>query len=123
MEQEKGIEFLRKHIGVSYEKAKEVLIKSNNDIIEAIMMLRGKQAVFSQEVRVYVPDLKDRIIELLKQAQVIRITVRRKGRTLLVIPAWLGAVSFVLFPLVSFLTMVAALYNDVTLIVERMEQE
>jgi hypothetical protein len=122
VEQEKVIEFLRKHIGVSYERAKDVLTKSNNDIIEAIMMLRGKQAVFSQQFQVHVPDLQDRIMDLLKQAHVIRITVSRKGRTLIVIPAWLGAISFIMFPLVSFLTMVAALYNDVTLTVERMEQ-
>jgi hypothetical protein len=122
VDQEKIVEFLRKQVGVSYEKAKEALSLTNNDLIEAIILLKGKQAVLKDQWNILAPDLKDRLMELLKQAQVIRITVSRKGRKLFVIPAWLGAASFLLFPVVSLLATVGALYNEVTLTVERVEE-
>lgn len=122
MDQEKGIDFLRRHIGVSYEKAKEALTNANNDLIEAIMQLKGKQAILVEQWEVYGPDLRERLKELLHQAQVIRITIKRNGRTLWVIPAWLGAVSFILFPVISLLGTIMLLYNNVTLTVEKMAE-
>jgi hypothetical protein len=121
VDQEKVIEFLRKQIGVSYDKAKEALTQTNNDLIEAIIMLKGKKAVLTEQWNVHSPDLQKRLYGLLRQAHIIRVTVSRKGRTLFVIPAWLGAASFILFPMITLLTTAALLYNEVTLTVERID--
>jgi hypothetical protein len=121
VDQEKVIEFLRKQIGVSYEKAKDALTQTNNDLIEAIIMLKGKKVVVTEQWNVYGPDLQKHLSELLRQAHIIRVTISRKGRRLFVIPAWLGAATFILFPMITLLTTVALLYNEVSLTVERME--
>jgi predicted Zn-ribbon and HTH transcriptional regulator len=122
MEQEKVIEFLRRQAGVSYEKAKDALQHANNDIIEAIIMLKGKKAVLEEHWQVHGPEVRQKVNELLKEAKVIRITVSRKGKQLLVIPAWLGVASFVFFPIFMALTTLTLLYNDVSLTVDRMKE-
>lgn len=121
MENEKFIHFLRKRIGVSYEKAKEALTQSNNDIIEAIMQLKGKDAVVNEKVPVQGTDMKHRIMALLRESHVIRIGIVRNGRVVMVIPAWMGGASAVLFPLLTVLTWMALAYKDYTLIIDRVQ--
>lgn len=123
MEQEKVIEFLRRQVGVSYDKARDALQRANNDIIEAIIMLKGKKAVLEEQWEVYGPDVKQRVNELIHEAQVIRITLSKKGRTLFVVPAWLGVASFVMFPIVMAMATITLLYNEITLTVERVADE
>lgn len=116
------IEFLRKQIGVSYEKAREALSRANNDIIEAIIMLKGSKAVITEQWQIIGPDLQARLKALLREAHYIRITVQRGGKRLFVVPMWLGIASVALFPVITLITTLTLLYNDVSLTVERLRE-
>lgn len=111
----------------TYSQAKEALIQSSGDVIEAIIYLEGKnyntktkkkvEDVFSKDMfskdmfskdSEDLKDLTNQVKELLKKSSVIRIMIEKNGKVIVNIPLTLGVVGLALGPLYTLVGLSAA---------------
>lgn len=76
-----------------------------------------------EEIKVASNETVDKVRELIEDANVKRVTIKREGKTLLEIPLTVGvgagAAALLMNPVLSAVGALAALVSDVTLVVER----
>ena len=84
---------------------------------------RTRAGEAAEELKVASNQVVDKVRELIEDANVKRVTIKRKGETLLEIPLTVGvgagAAALLLNPVLSAVGALAALVSDVTLVVER----
>ncbi len=95
----------------------------NHEYEHIIGLIEGKPSskyeVFSIDGR----DLLQRVKQVIKQANVVRIAVVKEDKVLIVLPIAVGAVTAVLFPYITLFTLITLLYRRFTLVIERREPE
>ena len=107
---------------VRYEHAKEALIVTNGDVVDAIIFLESNMTTpkKANKVKKAVEDvlprdsedlkeLKEQVKELLKKSSVIRVLVEKNDKTIINIPLTVGVVGIALGPVVTLVGLSAAL--------------
>ncbi len=124
------IDLLRERLGVSYERANQALEETNGDVIEALIKLEkeleeNNEGTGNQGSKIHVKgqELIDRIKEIIKDGNVNKIVVKDKEKTLLEIPVTAGVVSLVLFPYITLLGGMAAMFKEYTLEIDKNSDE
>lgn len=106
----------------TYSEAKEALLQSDGDVIEAIILLESKsysskakkkvEDVFSKDMfskdSEDLKEITNQLKELLKKSSVIRIMVEKNGKVIVNIPLTLGVVGIALGPLYTLVGLSAA---------------
>ncbi|NPV90250.1 MAG: DUF4342 domain-containing protein [Firmicutes bacterium] len=116
------IDQLRQRLGIGYREAKEALDQSQGDVVAALVLIEERKRRGEQD-----PPVWGRIRTLVHKGNTTRIQLKKGDRTLLQVPATVGAlgvVGAVAFPalaVVGAAGMVAALASKCSLEVESPE--
>lgn len=98
-----NMEILKDKFGITYKEAKEVLEEHDNNLIDALIFL---EEIYSYkngcQVKSYLYNIKEKLVNLYKEGSNQRIIFSRKGKVLADIPltaAIVGSFTFVLYPI------------------------
>jgi hypothetical protein len=105
------IDLVRERTGCNYEKAKELLLNNDNDVVEAIIEFE-KENLVKEEYNVKSKNLVDKVKEIIKKGNVKRILIKEDDKVILDIPVNAGVVAIVLAPYLTILGGIVALAND-----------
>lgn len=116
---------------VSYAEAKEALVISDGDIVDAIIYLEQNKKATKVKAKAKVEEvlgkdtekIKDQLKEMLKRSNVIRIVVEKENRTIMNIPLTVGVVGLALGPLVTLVGLSAAVIGKFNIKVENEEDK
>ncbi len=93
------IDLLRERTGVSYREAKKALDEAGGDVVQALINLEegGKsfeeeENVFTGKKQVFGHELMENIKDILQRGQATKIRIKQGDRTVLEVPASVGAV-------------------------------
>ena len=103
--------------GATYAQIKEALLKTDGDVIEAIILLEGK--TFTEESNkgkktfedVFGKDseqIKEDICELIRKSNVVRIVIEKNGKIIMNIPITVGVVGVVFAPILTLIGLSAS---------------
>ena len=96
----------------TYKEAKEALIETDGDVIEAIIKIEsktGKKEKLSGTIDHVTTELVDKLKSLLEKGDVNRITVEKNGKTVMDIPVTAGIVGAVVFAPAVITSLIVAL--------------
>lgn len=114
------IDLLRERTGVSYREAKEILEKTNGNVLDALIELEGKkQTKWTEEFSVKSTEVIDKVKELLHEGNINRIRVKSDGKVLVEIPVALGAIGAIALPQLAALGVLVAVFKRCTIEVVR----
>ena len=76
---------------VTYKQAKEALIKTDGDVLEAIILIENSEEAsafdgFEKKFTVETEKVRDQLADLLKQATLVRVVVEKDSKIMLNIP-------------------------------------
>ena len=102
--------------GATYAEVREALIKSDGDVIDAIILLQenstekeNKNKKTFEEVFGKDSDkIKEEITELLRKSNVIRIVIEKNGKIIMNIPITVGVVGVVFAPILTLIGLSAS---------------
>ena len=102
--------------GATYAEVREALIKSDGDVIDAIILLQenstekeNKNKKTFEEVFGKDSDkIKEEITELLRKSNVIRIVIEKNGKIIMKIPITVGVVGVVFAPILTLIGLSAS---------------
>ena len=102
--------------GATYAEVREALIKSDGDVIDAIILLQenstekeNKNKKTFEEVFGKDSDkIKEEITELLRKSNVIRIVIEKNGKIIMNIPITIGVVGVVFAPILTLIGLSAS---------------
>jgi len=127
MEELDKIDLIRERMNISYERAKQVLDEVNGDVVQALINLEKEQKSKGfddrNNIRVKGEELVNKLKEVIKEGNISKITVKNEDKTLIEIPVTAGVVSLVLFPYLTVLAGMAAMYKEYKLEIERENEE
>ncbi len=119
---EKIDEIISRMPHIRYEQAKEALVKSSGDVLDAIIYLesskpnksKNMKEVFEESLSKDSEDLKvikEQALELIKRSSVIRVIVEKNSKVILNIPLTVGVVGIALGPVFALVGVSAALIS------------
>lgn len=95
--------------GVSYKEAKEALVRSNGDVVDAIIDIEENIGVELETAEAKTRTaITEKIKELIKKGNVSKITVKKDGEIILNLPVNVGIIGAVVAPWVSVAAVIAA---------------
>ena len=102
--------------GATYAEVREALIKSDGDVIDAIILLQenstekeNKNKKTFEEVFGKDSDkIKEEITELLRKSNVLRIVIEKNGKIIMNIPITVGVVGVVFAPILTLIGLSAS---------------
>lgn len=104
--------------GATYAEVREALIKSDGDVIDAIILLQENSTEKEKENKnkktfeeVFGKDsdkIKEEITELLRKSNVIRIVIEKNGKIIINIPITVGVVGVVFAPILTLIGLSAS---------------
>ncbi|OPJ57000.1 DUF4342 domain-containing protein [Alkalithermobacter paradoxus] len=97
---------------VSYAEAKEALINSNGDVIEALIYLEKKNKKVFKGINEKGNELIDKLREALKRGNITRVILEREGDVILNLPVSVGAIGLVIAPVASIIGVSAAMVTN-----------
>ena len=97
---------------VTYKQAKEALIKTDGDVLEAIILIENSEEAsaydgFEKKFTVETEKVRDQLADLLKQATLVRVVVEKDSKIMLNIPLGIGVVGVAVMPIVTLLGLYA----------------
>ena len=101
---------------VTYKQAKEALIKTDGDVLEAIILIENSEEAsafdgFEKKFTVETEKVRDQLADLLKQATLVRVVVEKDSKIMLNIPLGIGVVGVAVMPIVTLLGLSAAMLS------------
>lgn len=122
------IDEIRKRIpSVSYTDARQALLDTNEDVLEAIILLESKNPLGNKtkQAKKVMEDVfsKDgeEIKEFIKKCNVVRIIVEKNNKTIMNIPVTVGVVGLALGPLVTLTGLTIAVLGKCHIKIENEE--
>ena len=102
--------------GATYAEVREALIKSDGDVIDAIILLQENSTekenknkkTFEEEFGKDSDKIKEEITELLRKSNVIRIVIEKNGKIIMNIPITVGVVGVVFAPILTLIGLSAS---------------
>ncbi|HLV08655.1 MAG TPA: DUF4342 domain-containing protein [Halanaerobiales bacterium] len=125
MEELEKIDLIRERLGVSYEKAYSTLQETNGDVVEALIKLEKEKGITQDEnidverLQVKGQEIINKLREIVKEGNVNKIVVKNNEKTLVEIPVTAGIIGGVLFPYLTMVAGMAAMYKEYTLEIAR----
>lgn len=100
--------------GATYAQVKEALIKSNGDVVDAIILLQDNDINQNEESSnskktfedIFGKDseqMKEDISELIRKSNVVRIVIEKNGKIIMNVPITAGVVGVVFAPMLSLI--------------------
>ncbi len=96
----------------TYKEAKEVLLETEGDVIEAIILLEskgGRKERVAESFDSVTTDLTDKLKKLLEKGDVNRITIEKNDKVIMDIPVTAGIVGAVIFAPAVITSLIVAL--------------
>jgi hypothetical protein len=121
------VDIIRARFPISYREAYDVLERNGHNVVRALMELedaKKEPSVIEQiEERFFVMghELADKLRELVQRGQKTKIRVVRDGQTVMTLPAAVGAVGALFFPMLTVFATVAAMTQKYEIIVDKRE--
>ncbi|KXZ39692.1 protein of unknown function [Alkalithermobacter thermoalcaliphilus JW-YL-7 = DSM 7308] len=99
---------------VGYAEAKEALVNSNGDVIEALIYLEKKNKKVFKNLNLNEKgnELIERLREALKKGNITRVIIEREGDIILNLPVSVGAIGLVMAPVASIIGVSAAMVTN-----------
>ncbi|ASS76080.1 hypothetical protein CIG75_14695 [Tumebacillus algifaecis] len=123
------VDILRKRFQISYREAYDVLQQSGGNVVQACIDLENRTAdtgvagQLEERIQVMGKDLVEKIQDIVKTGQASMIRVIRGGKTVLTIPAAVGAVGALIFPYLAVVGTAAAVAARYEIVIDkRMKQ-
>lgn len=114
------IDLVRDRTGLSYKDARDLLERSQGNVIEALIESESKkQTRWTEEFSVRSSEVIEKVKEILRAGNVNKIRVKNEGQTLVEIPIALGAIGAVALPSIAALGVMVALFKRCTIEVVR----
>ncbi|CUH94168.1 putative membrane protein [Propionispora sp. 2/2-37] len=114
------IDILRERTGASYSQAKEALVSSRGDVLEALIALEKQQKnTWTEEFSLRSTEVIDKVKELIHEGNVNSIRVKHENKVLVDIPVGLGALGAVFLPQLAALGVLVAVFKRCTIEVIR----
>lgn len=117
--------------GATYAEVKEALLKSDGDVIDAIILLQENSAerdkndekksfedVFGKDS----DKIKEEITELLRKSNVIRIVIEKNGKIIINIPIAVGVVGVVFAPILTLIGLSASVLTKCRIKIENEDE-
>lgn len=103
------IDIIRARLGVGYKEAKEALDRAGGDVVQALVDLEDRSRDFCEKIGVQGQEIMGQVKDLLHRGRDYRIKVKRGEKTVIEIPATLGALGIVGILASSEIAMIGAL--------------
>lgn len=117
------VDIVRERTKVSYEEAKEALIKTEGNVVDAIIYIEKKQKNIFDSIENTGNELIEKIKEIMKMGNVNRIKIKKDDKILLDIPVNAGvvggALSIIYAPWLFAIGAIAAVVSKVDVIIEK----
>lgn len=116
------VDLIRERMGVSYERAREVLTRCGGDVVAALVLLEQAEdpaTQWTERIQVSGQELVDKVRDLIHEGNVRRILIKKDDQVLIEFPVTVGAVGVILVPTLAALGVIAALVTRCTLEVVR----
>lgn len=114
------IDIIRERTGISYREAKEVLERSNGNVLEALIELDdAKGSNWTEEFSLRSGEVVEKVKGLIYEGNVNKISVKSEGRTLVEIPVTFGAIGAMVLPHLAVLGVLVAMFKRCTIEVVR----
>ncbi|GAA0181943.1 DUF4342 domain-containing protein [Clostridium sediminicola] len=84
------IDIIKERSGVSYKVAKEALLATNGDVVEALIYIENNQNCISDKVFSSFDEFKEWIKDLVKKGNVNRIKIKKEDKVIMDIPVTAG---------------------------------
>lgn len=130
---EKIDQVLERVPSTSYKEAKEALVVTNGNIVDAIIYLEQNKKSTKVKAKAKekmenalgkdAEEMKCQLKEMLKRSNVIRIIVEKDNKTIMNIPLTVGVVGLALGPLVTLVGLSAAVIGKFNIKVENEEDK
>lgn len=130
---EKIDQVLERVPSASYKEAKEALVVTNGNIVDAIIYLEQNKKSTKVKTKAKekmenalgkdAEEMKYQLKEMLKRSNVIRIVVEKDNKTIMNIPLTVGVVGLALGPLVTLVGLSAAVIGKFNIKVENEEDK
>ena len=130
---EKIDQVLERVPSASYKEAKEALVVTNGNIVDAIIYLEQNKKSTKVKAKAKekmenalgkdAEEMKCQLKEMLKRSNVIRIVVEKDNKTIMNIPLTVGVVGLALGPLVTLVGLSAAVIGKFNIKVENEEDK
>ncbi|MGL4797000.1 MAG: DUF4342 domain-containing protein [Paraclostridium sp.] len=128
---EKIDQVLERVPSANYSEAKEALVITDGDVVDAIIYLEQNKKTTKVKAKAKVEEvlgkdtekIKEQLKEMLKRSNVIRIVVEKDSRTIMNIPLTVGVVGLALGPLVTLVGLSAAVIGKFNIKVENEEDK
>lgn len=103
------IDIIRARLGVGYKEAKEALDRAGGDVVQALVDREDRSRDFCEKIGVQGQEIMGQVKDLLHRGRDYRIKVKRGEKTVIEIPATLGALGIVGILASSEIAMIGAL--------------
>ncbi|MGB8953858.1 MAG: DUF4342 domain-containing protein [Tumebacillaceae bacterium] len=119
------VDIIRSRFEMSYREAYDLLERNENNVVRALMEAEelknkpGMIEVVEERITVMGHELVEKVQELVRTGQNAKIRVNRDGRTVLTIPAVVGAVGAMFFPYLTVFATVAAMTQKYELVFDK----
>lgn len=103
--------------GATYAQVKEALLKTDGDVIEAIILLEGNPTTGEESNNkksfedIFGKDsdkIKEEVTELIRKSNVVRIIIEKNGRMIINVPITVGVVGVVFAPILTLIGLSAS---------------
>ena len=114
------IDMVKDRTGVTYKEARDALLATDGDVLEAIIFIEeNADKKWTETISVKGNEVIDKVKELLKSGNINRIKIKKDDNTILDIPVTAGALSAVVLPQITAIGTAFALMSKCTIEVER----
>lgn len=131
---EKIDEIISRMPHIRYEDAKEALVKSNGDVLDAIIYIESNKQKKSSKIKNAFEDslpkdsedlkvIKEQALELIKRSSVIRVIVEKNSKVILNIPLTVGVVGVALGPVFALVGVSAAIISKYEIKIQNEEDK
>lgn len=117
------IDIVRERAKVSYTEAKDVLEKTNGNVVEALIYIEKNQKNIFNNISDVSSDFVEAIKDIVKKGNVNRIKIKKDNKVVLDIPVNAGvvggAIGVVYIPALLAIGAIAAVISKIEVVIER----
>lgn len=123
------IDLIRARLGVGYKEAKEALDAAGGDVVQALIRLEDEKKNFTEKLQDRGQELLEQLKEIFQRGQETRIKIKQGERTVVELPAPVGALGLLgtlassQLAVLGALGAVTAMARNYTLEIERPGRE
>lgn len=118
-----NIDKLRERANISYKEAKEILEKTNGDLVEALIYLEEKETKFVDKFNKTGETILKELKDIIKSGNVTKVVLKKDNKVIMNIPVTAGVIGAVLAPTLAALGVGAALLTECTIEISKQSGE